>query len=142
MHADSCTHYTGSQHTVCELGIAYARFGPTRWPCWTATPWETRERLALCPQFVLPTQEALDAAKAETDAWIQHAIDRDTRGECFQCGTPMHAKRQVGPCIYVEPCGCRLGQGRLTNRNGKRVPRLVIVPEAMEEGEATRGETR
>ena len=36
-------------------------------------------------------------------AWFAAALARDTRGDCWHCGTPMTAKRQVGPCIYVEP---------------------------------------
>ena len=67
--------------------------------------------------------------EAEIRAWLAEAKARDARGECFHCGTPMTAKRQVGPCIYVEPCGCRLGQGRLTDAQGRRVARITYPRE-------------
>lgn len=35
---------------------------------------------------------------------------------CPHCGMPITNKRQVGRCVYADPCGCRLYQGRL---NGK-----------------------
>lgn len=63
--------------------------------------------------------------EAEITAWLAEAIARNARGACWHCGTPMTAQRQVGPCIYVEPCGCRLGQGRLTDGQGRRVARIT-----------------
>jgi hypothetical protein len=66
---------------------------------------------------------------AALDAWIATALARDARGACVRCGTPMTAKRQVGRCIYVEPCGCRLGQGRLTDDQGRRVARITYPQE-------------
>ena len=67
--------------------------------------------------------------EAEIRAWLAAAKARDARGECWHCGTPMTAKRQVGPCLYVEPCGCRLGQGRLTDGQGRRVARITYPRE-------------
>jgi len=67
--------------------------------------------------------------EAEIRAWLAAAKARDACGACFHCGTPMTAKRQVGPCIYVEPCGCRLGQGRLTDGHGRRVARITYPVE-------------
>lgn len=32
---------------------------------------------------------------------------------CPHCGTPITNKRQVGRCVYADPCGCRLYQGNL-----------------------------
>jgi hypothetical protein len=63
------------------------------------------------------------------DAWIAEALARDARGACVRCGTPMVAQRQVGRCIYVEPCGCRLGQGRLTDGQGRPVARVTYPRE-------------
>ena len=68
-------------------------------------------------------------ARAAITAWFAAAKARDARGECWHCGTPMTAKVQVGPCIYVEPCGCRLGQGRLTDPHGRRVTRVTYPRE-------------
>ena len=70
-----------------------------------------------------PTTPERTAAFA---AWLAQMVERDRRGECWHCGTHLTAKRQVGPCIYAEPCGCRLGQGRLRDASGRPVPRLVV----------------
>jgi len=32
-------------------------------------------------------------------------------GICPICQTPIERKKQVGRCVYAEPCGCRLWQG-------------------------------
>jgi hypothetical protein len=66
---------------------------------------------------------------ATLDAWIVQALARDARGACVRCGTPMTAKHQVGRCIYVDPCGCRLGQGRLMDGQGRPVARLTYPQE-------------
>ena len=69
--------------------------------------------------------------QAEIDAAMRQFHERIARNECFQCGTPLTAKRQVGPCIYAEPCGCRQGQGRLVDAQGKRTRRVVITQEGL-----------
>ncbi|HEY5869937.1 MAG TPA: hypothetical protein VI542_30955 [Candidatus Tectomicrobia bacterium] len=65
--------------------------------------------------------------EAEVEAFIMQMKARIARNECFQCGTPLTAKRQVGRCIYAEPCGCRQGQGRLVDAQGQRAQRVVVM---------------
>jgi hypothetical protein len=33
------------------------------------------------------------------------------RGICPHCQTPIESEEQRGRCIYVQPCGHRIGQG-------------------------------
>jgi hypothetical protein len=33
---------------------------------------------------------------------------------CPHCGQAITRKRQNGRCVYADPCGCRLYQGKLT----------------------------
>lgn len=73
-----------------------------------------------------PTTPEVQAA---IEAFMQIWKERTARNECFQCGTPLTAQRQIGRCIYAEPCGCRLGQGRLTTPEGKRVSRITFRQE-------------
>jgi hypothetical protein len=78
----------------------------------------------------MPNDDAHDAVfDAAVTEWLQQATLHRARQECIQCGTKITAKIQVGRCIYVEPCGCRLGQGRLLNADGQRVQRLDLEPQ-------------
>lgn len=33
--------------------------------------------------------------------------------DCPHCGTRIDKMRQVGRCVYGDPCGCRLYQGKI-----------------------------
>ena len=132
MHPDTCKHYTGMHQDTCRLGIAYSSFGWRRWGSAQGLPCLIGDRRpkAPCVHLCLPTPEEMAAHTAEQEQAI-HAIverwrEREARGECQQCGTPLTAKVQVGRCIYAEPCGCRLGQGQL-RQDGRRVQRLVVT---------------
>ena len=61
--------------------------------------------------------------KVDIETYMKELSTRVERGECFHCGVKMKAQIQVGRCIYIEPCGCRLGQGQL-KQNGKPVKRV------------------
>jgi hypothetical protein len=37
--------------------------------------------------------------------------------ECPHCHTTIERKEQIGRCIYAQPCGHRLYQGKLRRRN-------------------------
>ena len=58
-----------------------------------------------------PTAEEI----AEHEAWIRDRLnefrERGKRGECTDCGQKITAVRQVGSCVYADPCGHRIGQG-------------------------------
>ena len=51
--------------------------------------------------------------QAEIAAVLRQWHEDIAAGRCWQCHQPITAKVQVGRCIYAEPCGCRMGQGRL-----------------------------
>jgi hypothetical protein len=40
-------------------------------------------------------------------------IERQEKNQCIHCGMLISDRRQVGRCIYADPCGCRQGQGTL-----------------------------
>ena len=39
-------------------------------------------------------------------------FDMYRNGHCPRCQQPLTGEKQVGPCVYAEPCGCRLWQGQ------------------------------
>lgn len=124
-----CRHFTGIVSKVCEAGIPYAQFHGQVYPCFRPQPTDAREQ-AMCAQHSLPSAEEAAADEARIDAEVRAYLAayeaHQSRGECGICGTSMTAKVQVGRCVYVEPCGCRLGQGQRM-KDGRRVRRLEIA---------------
>lgn len=113
---DRCEHFNGLINDVCRAGVRYedvrdTSVSPYRFPCLTR---EDRYEPGGCDRAKFLSDEEAKAREAEIRARLQARIDREKAGMCGQCGAKVERKAQVGPCIYNEPCGCRLGQGRLT----------------------------
>jgi hypothetical protein len=105
-----CQHFNGLMNDVCRAGVAYREVGGAgRWPCLRSMHGEEVE----CPQRQWTTSEQAESEADRADAYIRQMNERAARNECWHCGKPIQKKVQVGRCIYAEPCGCRLGQGRL-----------------------------
>ena len=108
-----CVHFRGLQHDVCAAGVRYADVhgdgvGTDRYPCFRdSTCGET------CPERRFPTAQEIAAEKRRLDDAIRQFQDRLANHECPHCGRPLTRKVQVGRCVYGEPCGHRLYQGRL-----------------------------
>jgi hypothetical protein len=62
-----------------------------------------------------------DIPKWAADAFAVRA-GRLAANQCGDCGTPVTAVRQLGRCVYLEPCGHRHGQG-----NAKQVAKAFGV---------------
>jgi hypothetical protein len=43
---------------------------------------------------------------------LQIFVERMAAGVCPECQQKIEKEKQVGRCVYAEPCGHRLGQGR------------------------------
>ena len=130
MHPENCKHFTGIHQKTCKLGIAYKDLGYVMGgkqglPCLGP---DVRPKMP-CAYHCLPTKEEWEQEKKEqtqaVKTFLTQMKDREAKGLCWQCGKALTAKRQVGRCIYAEPCGCRLGQGTLRDGAGKRVARLL-----------------
>ena len=50
-----------------------------------------------------------DAEKAQIDQWFAYLQS----GLCPHCKAKVVSQRQVGRCVYAEPCGHRLYQGKV-----------------------------
>lgn len=111
---DRCEHFNGLMNKVCKAGVAYddvkdTSTRPYGIPCLR----EHITELTNCEQQKFLTDEEAQAQEAEIRARAQARVDREQAGFCGQCGAKVGKKVQVGRCIYNDPCGCRLGQGRL-----------------------------
>lgn len=114
-----CIHFNGIMQKVCRAGISYddPRFGGRQesrreLPCLKNLPTDPT-RTDLCPLAEYLTEEQARAKAAETEERLRVTLERMAQGFCPECDQKVERKRQVGPCIYAEPCGHRLGQGRL-----------------------------
>jgi hypothetical protein len=66
-------------------------------------------------------------ADSLTDEELQHLIDlkaaqfltRLATGICTVCGGQVTKEVQVGRCVYAEPCGHRMRQGKARKELGK-----------------------
>lgn len=113
---DRCKHFTGYQNIVCEAGVTYRSLvgGPDqgwlrRLPCLLG---DGQHDQPICERFELPTDDEIAADKARVDALVAETVRRINEGLCPECGEKPARERQVGRCVYAEPCGHRMYQGR------------------------------
>lgn len=107
---NKCLHFNGVQHGTCKAGVAYKDIwhdpnGGSSTPCHD-------KACTRCPKQQFPTPEQ---AREEADKWeklVEEATRRIKEGLCHECGAKVEKKVQVGRCVYAEPCGHRLYQGR------------------------------
>ena len=110
---NTCVHFCGIQN-VCKAGIDpvtvrdSSHAGPYRWPCLTL---DNRPASTSCAKYQEPTDAEIKADADEFAAALEAMRERQSRGECSECGTKVSAVRQGGRCVYASPCGHRLGQG-------------------------------
>lgn len=111
--SDWCRHYNGIGVSpyVCEAGVRYAdvkveaKTMHDRFPCFEGSS-------ASCEARSFYTAEEKAERRRESDEYIERFFADITAGKCPHCGAVM-SKRQVGPCVYADPCGHRLYQGRV-----------------------------
>lgn len=110
MNMNRCIHFTGLSRGRCRVGVEYRSVEtPGRWP--VAVPClRDRSSEIVCERAHFPTEEEAKAHEAEVDAMIQAYLDKLARDICPYCDQPI-TKRQIGCCVYAEPCGHRLYQG-------------------------------
>lgn len=63
--------------------------------------------------FALYTEEEIAQHERETAEVIKAFFENLANDICPHCKTPITNKRQVGRCVYADPCGHRLYQGKL-----------------------------
>ena len=120
---DRCEHFNGLMNDQCDAGVAYESVKdtstkPSGFPC---LKWEDRPACTTtCGQATFLTDEQAQAQADEITARARAWMEREAAGFCGQCDQQVERKAQVGRCIYNEPCGCRVGQGRLSQTGGRR----------------------
>lgn len=111
----TCVHFRGIQHATCAAGIDMkpvrdsSQPGPYRWPCMTLKA--DSPATTTCPSYRDPTPEEIAADEAAWNKRLDEMRDNARKGLCNACGVKTTSVRQVGRCVYADPCGHRIGQG-------------------------------
>jgi len=106
-----CKHYVSPLDSdVCKAGVKYNDVN-------RGVPFEHRACFrpfaTNCALQDWPTPADI-AAEDEAVAVMLRQFLSDLEADiCPHCQAPITHKRQVGRCVYAEPCGHRLYQGRL-----------------------------
>jgi len=109
-----CVYFNGLQNKNCKEGVSYES---VRAPALEANrAWDVpcihRSDLDNCEQRVFPTPEQVEADDRAVREHLGEFLSAMSSGECPHCHQPMK-KKQVGPCVYADPCGHRLYQGQI-----------------------------
>jgi hypothetical protein len=115
-HMGWCRHFNGMMHESCKAGVLYEEVRDTTtrpygYPCFLNGP---------IPHGAIPCAAASFPTEEEGREWERGVNESAARfaselaaGRCPHCGRDIVRKRQVGRCVYADPCGCRLYQGKL-----------------------------
>lgn len=108
--AKRCVHFNGVMSGTCEAGVDYGSFGarlPYRkeLPCWDGA-------ITRCPQAQFRTYAEQEVIEREIEAAALAFVASLAEGRCPVCGVIVEQQRQVGRCVYAEPCNHRLYQGK------------------------------
>lgn len=104
-----CKHFNGIQNDTCKAGINYHELLGTGVGCFAHMPCFSQGEVE-CGKRDLYTAEESEEYEKELEQHIEEFLGRMKRHEC-DCGAKVQSYKQVGHCVYREPCGHRLGQG-------------------------------
>src|SRR2546423_8128344 len=108
-----CKHFTGIHNDTCKAGIKYNDVKvqdsrPLKLPCFKDQGCTDR-----CAFATFRTPEEVAAEEEKSTRILRTYLDNMARNICPHCYTPIEERMQVGRCVYAQPCGCRLYQGKL-----------------------------
>src|SRR5262245_31561912 len=123
----TCRHFNGLINDQCELGIEYDSVAvesghavppmyQRAYPCVNfslpLTEGVLVQLASKCASCSYPTKEEEEADRARVMSKLAESLLKIQSDTCPTHDIPI-TKKQVGRCVYAEPCGCRLYQGRL-----------------------------
>lgn len=113
---ETCKHFSGlplipRNPPTCRAGVNYdtvkdASARPYRWAC-------TDPGCAVtCGKRELYTLEEATAKRQRARGSVKEYLAKIAANVCPICQADVKRQKQVGPCVYAEPCGHRLFQGK------------------------------
>lgn len=108
----TCIHYNGIMHDVCEAGVDYeekagGRPALRKLPCML----HRSENTVACEHATYMSYEEAKADVEGSDRHVRDYLDQIAKGNCPHCYSVMWS--QAGRCVYCDGCGARLYQGTL-----------------------------
>ena len=116
--ANGCRHFNGIQHDTCEAGVSYKQYLYENFPNFPCHPRVDGTESKVCPTFAYSSETEIDAEEKEMYAAAAASLKAMFSGKCPECGAKVEHKRQVGRCVYADPCGHRLYQGDVSSKLG------------------------
>jgi hypothetical protein len=120
---NTCIHHNGYFHRICNAGVAYESVGehidlgnlgtPFVAACMKNYEWngQTLECRHTCDKAEFKSRQQAEEDLDRLDKAVEDHLNKLAQSIC-----PTHniavTKKQVGRCVYAEPCGCRLYQGK------------------------------
>lgn len=109
---EKCRHFNGLMSKVCKAGVAYETFRVPNQGMRTSLPCFVDGLSVPCAERDFPNEAEAKAQEAESEAYIKAYFEKVAMGICPICDRLM-TKKQVGRCVYGDPCGHRLYQGTI-----------------------------
>ena len=103
--AAGCRHFTGALNPPCKAGHVYVDMG-------RPIPCICTDRQGQCPDYAEWTDAELDEQDRQAAETFTRYINDLDANICPFCKTAIQRRKQVGRCVYAEPCNHRLYQGR------------------------------
>lgn len=101
-----CRHFRGALAKTCEAGHVMADM-PRPLPCL-----DFSRNWGQCPDHGVRSDEEIAERKRQSDEALTRYLTKLAGGLCPECDAPVKQRKQVERCVYAEPCGHRLYQGR------------------------------
>jgi hypothetical protein len=120
-----CVYFNGIGNETCEAGVRYEDVmrdeaeRRSRYPCLRGrTRKGQRNPPDTCPKRRWPTEDEVQEHVEASEAMLDDFLSKLKADTCPHCDADVERHRQAGRCVYAEPCGHRLYQGRARTVNG------------------------
>lgn len=114
---NKCANFNGLMNKRCDAGVCYADVktkgvSPVLLPCLRGDlGFHPGKNIPDCDKRRWLTEEEIQAEEDRINAAVSQVIERINGNICVVCGVDIANKRQVGRCVYADPCGHRQYQG-------------------------------
>jgi len=112
--ANECRYFNGIGSEFCEAGvrisdvISFSHRRPSMHPCF-----KENNISFFCTKCSFYTEEEVQQEVRKINALFDRTVQDIQNDICPTCRLKIALKRQVGRCVYADPCGHRLYQGHV-----------------------------
>jgi hypothetical protein len=112
--ANACRYFNGIGNEYCEAKVKYTDViqypndRPSVHPCF-----KENNISFSCTKAAFYTEEEVQQEVKKIDDLFAQVTSDLQNNICPTCKQPIEKRKQVGRCVYANPCGHRLYQGRI-----------------------------